>query len=259
MQSSGLNYCQYYPQQQNPNAVAINIYTPQAYADGSMQATNPIAQYPASGNFYPVYGPNQYPNLPLYPVNYNNNVCIGAPPNQGNTAAGGNGSDTGKPSSLNNNNNDDNTAKKSTELSQIVDTLKEIKNKDTKEKRITPLTDDYVKSIENYLNNPNPKIRLIGTKELLNRLKEDEKRKDNPSLIPLVNKILQDSSSSVRFLGLTMLQLDYCVGNDETIEILKQIQSRNGDKVGEEQLLASEVLLKMSAPNKVKIEREEIK
>ena len=50
------------------------------------------------------------------------------------------------------------------------------------------LTDDYIKSLENYMNNENPKIRLIGTKEVLERFKEDENRKDNPSLMALLNK-----------------------------------------------------------------------
>lgn len=127
------------------------------------------------------------------------------------------------------------------------------KSKDKKEKKITPLTDDYIKSLENYLNNQNQKIRLIGAKELLERFKEDENRKDNPSLVPLVNKILKDPSPTVRFLGLTMLQLDYCTGNDETVSLLKQIQQENKDKIGQEQLLASEILLKMSAPDKIKI------
>ena len=51
-----------------------------------------------------------------------------------------------------------------------------------------------------------------------------------------------------------MLNLDYCTGNDETVGLLKQIQSQNKDKVGEEQLVASEILLKMSAPDKIKVQ-----
>ena len=90
----------------------------------------------------------------------------------------------------------------------------------------------------------------------MERFKEDENRKDNPSLIPLLNKILQDSSLSVRFLGLTILQLDYCTGDEQTVELLKQIQAENKDKVGEDQLLDSEILLKMSAPDKIKLKEE---
>ena len=124
---------------------------------------------------------------------------------------------------------------------------------DEKTKKITPLTNEYVQSLENYMNNDNPKVRLIGTKELLERFKEDENRKDNPSLMPLLNKALRDPSPAVRFLGLTALQLGYAVGNDETITILKEIQSKNTDKIGEDSLLASEILLNMSGGQKVEV------
>ena len=119
------------------------------------------------------------------------------------------------------------------------------------EKVVVPLNDEYIKSLENYLNDSNPKVRLIGAKELMQRFKEDENRKDNPSLIPLLNKTLRDTSAAVRFLGLTTLQLGYSVGNDETVQILKEIQTQNKDKTGEDQLLASEILLKMAAPQEV--------
>ena len=88
----------------------------------------------------------------------------------------------------------------------------------------------------------------------MERFKEDENRKDNPSLIPLLNKALRDPNAAVRFLGLTALQLGYAVGNDETIAILKEIQSKNSDKIGEDSLLASEILLKMVAPEKVEVQ-----
>ena len=87
----------------------------------------------------------------------------------------------------------------------------------------------------------------------MERFKEDENRKDNPSLIPLLNKTLRDTSAAVRFLGLTTLQLGYSVGNDETVQILKEIQTQNKDKTGEDQLLASEILLKMAAPQEVAV------
>ena len=71
--------------------------------------------------------------------------------------------------------------------------------------------------------------------------------------MPLLNKALRDSSPSVRFLGLTMLQLGYALGNDETVAILKEIQSQNQDKIGEDSLLATEILLNMAAPQKVDV------
>ena len=71
--------------------------------------------------------------------------------------------------------------------------------------------------------------------------------------MPLLNKALRDPSPAVRFLGLTALQLGYAVGNDETITILKEIQSKNSDKIGEDSLLASEILLNMSGGQKVEV------
>ena len=51
---------------QGANAVSINIYSPQAFAQGANCATNPV-QNP---QYYSMYGQNTNPNLPLYPANY---------------------------------------------------------------------------------------------------------------------------------------------------------------------------------------------
>ena len=252
MQNNGLNNYQYYPQR-NANAVDINIYSPQAY--GSNTTTNPICT--PNNNFYSMYGVNTQPNLPLYPQNYNNMINNGYQPEMPNNQ--NNGEQTLLPNNQTNKTGNNSTSQSSyveenDKLTKNLDKDEKSNKDDDKIKVITPLTDNYVKSLENYLNDSNPKVRLIGAKELLERFKEDENRKDNPSLIPLLNKVLQDPSLSVRFLGLTVLQLEYSVGDEKTVEILKQIQAENKDKIGEDQLLASEILLKMSAPDKIKLE-----
>ena len=212
---------------QGPNAVSINIYSPQAYAQAPNCTSNP---YQNQG-FYPMYGQNMNPNLPLYPANYNNMINQQPyMPIQSNLNSNAPANLTGK--------TDNNTKE--------TDSKENSKNEEAKS--IVPLTDDYIKSLENYLNDSNPKVRLIAAKDIMQRFKEDENRKDNPSLIPLLNKILKDPSSMVRFLGLVTLQLGYSVGNEETVQLLKQIQSQNTDKIGEDQLLASEILLKLAAP-----------
>ena len=217
-----------YPQS-GPNAVSINIFTPQAYGSQPTCATQNMS------NYYPLYGQNTQPYLPIYPQNYNNMI---QPAN-----------------TIGNNLN----AQNETNLVNKTNTTQETTtNKETKKeekKTITPLTDDYVKSLENYLNNDNPKVRLIAAKDLLERFKEDENRKDNPSLIPLLNKALRDTSPSIRFLALTALQLGYSVGNDETVTILKEIQASNKDQIGEDSLLASEILLKLSAPQPQEVQK----
>ncbi len=234
MQPNYLNTNQpQYCMPQGPNAVSINIYSPTAYGSGvcpSAPQQNTYSCYPNS--FYPVYGQNQMPNMPYYPMNYNNMV------QQQPYAAIPNGLNAINDNNIKNSSNIENT--KTEENSKT--------KKEEKKKTYVPLTDDYIKSLENYMNNENPKVRLIAVKEIMQRFKEDENRKDNPSLMPLLNKALRDTSAAVRFLALTTLQLGYSVGNDETVQILKEIESSNKDKIGEDSLLASEILLKMSAP-----------
>lgn len=257
------NYMGSYQPQQCPypqsgaNAVSINIFTPQAYASAPNQPQN-VNQ----DGFYSLYGANPNSNLPLYPMNYNNLAGAKTPQVQPQNAYQqmqnmpldahqGMNQDTSN-NALNRANMANNSNLISKTQNDIEDKKTEEK-KDEKTKKVTPLTDDYIKSLENYMNNDNPKIRLIGAKELLERFKEDENRKDNPSLMPLLNKALKDTSPSVRFLALTILQLGYALGNDETVSILKEIQSQNQDKIGEDSLLASEILLNMSAPQKVDV------
>lgn len=258
MQQNFLNTYQQQPfayPQTSPNAVSINIFAPQAYGN-THSATLPVA----NNGFYSLYGQNMNPNLPMYPQNYNNLAL------QQNLYGNSNNTkypqtqqmpvtmmDTPKenPNALNKgsklNTTETNNLAEKTPNSELDET------EDKKTKKITPLTDEYIKSIENYLNSDNRKMRLIGAKEVLERFKEDENRKDNPSLMALLNKCLRDVSPAVRFVGLSALQLGYALGNDETVTILKEIQSKNGDQVGEDQLMASEILLKMSASEQVEV------
>ena len=243
MQQNIYPYVNQHPTQQfpvqGPNAVNINIIQPQAYASGA-NANCPNANCSNTGVTYPLYQTNPNPSLPLYPMNYNNMF-----PQQ----------------SMNKNDTDGLNAfsqtnlKTKTENSKNEEITKTEEKKDDKKakKKITILTDDYIKSLENYFNDSNPKVRLMAAKELLERFKEDDSRAENPCLVPLLNKALRDTSPSVRFLGLTMLQLGYSLGDDETVQILKEIQSTNKDKLGEDALLASEILLKLSAPKMTEV------
>ncbi len=61
-----------------------------------------------------------------------------------------------------------------------------------KQTRIVALTDEYIMSLENYLNNQNTDIRLMAAKEVLTRLDEDKSRFDDAALNALLNKMLQD-------------------------------------------------------------------
>ena len=262
-----LNNCQNqcYPSA-NPNAVSINIFTPQAYG------TNPCSQNTAQCNnsgYYSMYGPNTMPNMPLYPQNYNTPIYnyANSPINQTNQYQPGfpmpinpyqqeQNNQQNPTSQMNLFDNNRKTNRSGTEETEETEKKSDKKKKD---KIIVPLSDDYVKNLENYMNSSNSKIRLIGMKEIMERFKGDENRKDNKSLVPLLNKALQDTNSAIRFLALTTLQLGYSVGDDTTVQLLAKIANENQDKFGQDALLASEILLKLSAPQGVKVKDEEAK
>ena len=123
--------------------------------------------------------------------------------------------------------------------------------KNTKETKIVALTDDYIKSLENYLNNPNDEIRLMASKEILTRLDEDKDRYDDAALNALLNKMMQDPNKLVRIAALSAFNSQLASGNDYTVTLLHNIQKNpNSDK--EDVLQAADILLKMSAGVEVK-------
>ena len=129
----------------------------------------------------------------------------------------------------------------------------EIENekKNTKETKIVALTDEYIKSLENYLNNPNDEIRLMASKEILTRLDEDKERYDDAALNALLNKMMQDPNKLVRIAALSAFSSQLASGNDYTVQLLHNIQSNsNSDK--EDVLQAADILLKMSAGTEIK-------
>ena len=128
---------------------------------------------------------------------------------------------------------------------------KEKEKKNTKEKKVVALTDEYIKSLENYLNNPNDEIRLMASKEVLKRLDEDKDRYNDAALNALLNKMMQDPSKLVRLASLSAFSSQLASGNDYTVKLLHNIQSNpNADK--EDVLQAADILLKMSAGVEVK-------
>lgn len=122
----------------------------------------------------------------------------------------------------------------------------ETKETPKKEKRkIVQLTDDYIKTLENYLNSQDKEVRLMGAKEVVARLMEDESRKDDKALTALINKMLQDPSQQVKFLALSMLDSRNVTGDATTVQLLQAMQqSQSG--YGQDALLASNILLKMA-------------
>ena len=129
-------------------------------------------------------------------------------------------------------------------------TIKELE-KNGKKTRVVALTNEYIMSLENYLNNPNTEIRLMASKEVLTRLDEDKSRYDDAALNALLNKMLQDPEKLIRIAALSAFSSQLASGNDYTETLLKQIQQNpNADK--EDVLEASEILLKRSASTEIK-------
>ena len=112
-------------------------------------------------------------------------------------------------------------------------------------KSIVPLTNDYLGTLDNYLNNPNSRLRLMAIQEVLNRFKEDKNRKNDPALTGLLNKALQDPAQNVRLLALATLDAGYASGNAATIKLLKNMQHSN-QAYNEDAVLASRILLERS-------------
>lgn len=123
--------------------------------------------------------------------------------------------------------------------------------KNGKKTRVVALTNEYIMSLENYLNNPNTELRLMASKEILTRLDEDKNRYDDAALNALLNKMLQDPEKLVRIAALSAFSSGLASGNDYTETLLKQIQQApNADK--EDVLEASEILLKRSASTEIR-------
>lgn len=123
--------------------------------------------------------------------------------------------------------------------------------KNGKAKKIVSLTNEYIMSLENYLNSENDEIRIMGGKEVLKRLNEDRTRFDDAALNALLNKMLQDPNKLVRILALSAFSSELASGNDYTAELLTKIQN-NPQSDKEDVLQASAILLQMSASTEIK-------
>lgn len=237
------------PQAYIPQQMPIQTYPAPSVGAVNIQIFNPTAA-PASGFYQPV-------PCGCYPCNYNNLIQAPAMQNlqmlpkynafQQPQIVPDMSQQTGiMPSNteVNLNNNMNGVASQGD-----GDSGKKTEKKDNKPKVI--LTDDYIKTLENYLNSQDKKIRLMGAKDLLDRFKEDESRKDDPALTALLNKTIQDPAETVKFVGLTTLDSGYANGNNETAQILSQMQASNSS-YGEDATLASKILLKMSGNQTIK-------
>ena len=211
---------------QQPQAVQANVVQPQY----DLQYSQPAIPVPsANGVNIVVYNPQVTPNANVsnvhnYPTNaqtYPQNYYTTQPAQQ--------------------------VAQQPIAAAKIEDT----KPKEVKTKEIVQLTDDYLKTLESYLDNQDYKIRAMGVKELINRFAEDETRKSDIGLTALLNKALQDPKDSIRFMAMTILNSGYATGDELTQKLLHNIRVNNG-AYGDDNVVAAEIQLK-NAGNKINV------
>ena len=207
----------YQAQQAAPAPQNQNVQVPN-YSGVNIQIFNPSVT-PPGGNapVYNVNAPNYGTNGGCYPPCYYTQ-------------------DLGKQG--NNLNNNQNNSVTNTTENKTTD-------KKTEKRDIVQLTDDYIRNLENYLNSQDKEVRLMGAREVVARLEEDHSRKDDKALNALINKMLQDPSSPVRFLAMSALNSRVASGDDFTVNLLQQMQNSQSG-YGQDALDASNILLKMS-------------
>ena len=115
----------------------------------------------------------------------------------------------------------------------------------TEKRKVVALSNDYIKSIENYLDSQDVEVRKMGAHEVIDRLAEDSSRNDDPALTALVNKMLQDPAASIRALALSIVDSRLILGDDLTVNLLKKMQSSK-DGFGLDAQQATGALLKMA-------------
>ncbi len=213
-------YPPYVPQQPQPQAQ--NYQIPASTSGVNIQIFNPSVTTPGA------QAPTYNVNAPCYPSGY---------------YTGQMGAD-GKMQHGSNAQNITNS-KSSTETNTKETTTKQEESKKTEKRKIVQLTDDYIRNLESYLNSPEKDIRLNAAKEVYARLEEDDSRKDDKALTALINKMLQDPSTEIRFLALTALESRIVTGDDFTVGVLQTMQ-QNPNIDRQEAVDASNILLKMS-------------
>lgn len=122
-------------------------------------------------------------------------------------------------------------------------------------KEVTLLTDEYIKTLENYLRNDNRDIRTQGIEMLAKCFREDKTRYDDVALNNLLNLALQDVEPRNRILTMCLLDTKDAKGDDLTYDILTQLQKSTAYG-GEEAKMASKVLLEMNT-RKVQVTQNE--
>lgn len=238
-----------YPQYQAPQAQ--NVQVPATASGVNIQIFNPSVSTPGA------QPPTYNVNAPCYPSSYYTS-SVGAdgkmqPNNGSNNPHTGdnvnNGTNSGTIGDNNHNtyttNNNTTTNNNGTTSTNGADKTDSTDKKNTEKRKIVELTDDYIKTLENYLNSQDKEVRRNAAKEVYARLEEDDSRHDDKALTALINKMLQDPSEEIRVIALSALDGRIVTGDDYTVNVLKNMQ-QNNNGYGQDAIDASNILLKMS-------------
>lgn len=237
--------------QVNPNAFTPTIQAPvdQAYI---VPNTNQAFEQKPQAVGQQAYPPNYYLNN----YNYINNGEHGVSKNAGNTGYTQNPQAQSFPPNGFFNQaqpqvagiEEDNLASSREIIQNLDNRLAEQKEleKNGKKTKVVALTNEYIMSLEKYLDNPNSEIRLMASKEVLTRLDEDHDRFNDAALNALLNKMLQDPNKLVRIAALSAFSSQLASGNDYTIQLLNNIKNNpNSDK--EDVIQVADIMLKMAS------------
>ncbi len=112
-------------------------------------------------------------------------------------------------------------------------------------KPIVELTDDYIKTLENFIRSNDATVRKSGIGQIIKRFEEDKSRYDDPALTALLNIALQDPDSSNRLLAMSPIAAGCAHGDKNTVKLLQELQK--SDKLyGQEAKMATDALINTS-------------
>ncbi len=124
-------------------------------------------------------------------------------------------------------------------------------NKNQRTKKVVELTDEYIKSLENYIRDNDPSVRKAGIIDLIKRYEEDSSRYDDPALTALLNIALQDPKAENRMLAMSVISAEQAHGDENTIALLRNLQTST-KAYNQERKMAMEAALK-AAQSKVEV------
>jgi len=147
------------------------------------------------------------------------------------------------------------TNNNSTNIENSQDMSEFANNPNYKAKRVTIINDDYIKTLEQWLDSQDEGQRQAAAKQVFQRLQEDKRRYDNPALNALVNKMLQDPCHAVKSMALLSLSSKLAKGDELTKELLQKI-AQDKSYYGMDAKQASSILMQMAADTKLVYEKD---